>query len=497
MKDNVTDIESDEIPYELPKGWIRVKLEGIIDILDGKRIPVNSDEREERISNKSQAELYPYYGATGRVGSIDDYIFDEELVLLGEDGAPFLETSKNKAYVIKGKTWVNNHAHVLRAIKNVTSNLFLCHYFNLFDYHGYVTGTTRLKLNQSLMRTIPVPFPPLAEQNRIVVKIEELFTKLDAGIESLKKVRAQLKQYRQAVLKSAVEGKLTVEWRAIHKDELEPASVLLERIRKEKNKDSKYAGSLIDDKQDTMADLPDLPDGWVWVDIDHLSENDKNSIKAGPFGSSLKKEFYVSSGYKIYGQEQVIRNDPFYGEYYIDKERYELLKSCAVKPNDILISLVGTIGKVLILPEGIETGIINPRLVKLSLKKGLVAPKFIKIYFESYSVKHYFSLVSHGGTMEILNLGILKKLPIPIPSLLEQKTIVDEVERLLSIADEVELIINAELKRAERLRQSILKQSFSGKLVPQDPNDEPASALLERIKQEKAKSDSTRQMKLL
>lgn len=215
------------------------------------------------------------------------------------------------------------------------------------------------------------------------------------------------------MLKAAVEGKLTEEWREAHKDEIEPASVLLEKIRKEKNKDLKYAGSPIDDdKQDMMSDLPDLPDGWVWVNINHLSENDKNSIKAGPFGSSLKKEFYVSSGYKI--------------------------------------------------------------------------------YFESYSVKHYFSLVSHGGTMEILNLGILKKLPIPIPSLLEQKNIIDEVELRLSIADKVEFIINAELKRAERLRQSILKQAFSGNLVPQDPTDEPASVLLERIKHEKAKNDNQR-----
>ncbi|MCK6584991.1 MAG: restriction endonuclease subunit S, partial [Anaerolineales bacterium] len=176
--------------YSLPDGWEWSTLEDCVDILDGRRVPINSEERERRITGKDQSELFPYYGATGHVGWIDDFIFDEEIVLLGEDGAPFLEATKNKAYIVRGKSWVNNHAHVLRAKAGITTNLFLMHYLNIFDYHDYVTGTTRLKLNQGRMRVFPIPLPPLPEQERIVSRIEELFSDLEAGVAALERVRA-------------------------------------------------------------------------------------------------------------------------------------------------------------------------------------------------------------------------------------------------------------------------------------------------------------------
>ena len=114
--------------------WIYGNLEDCVDIFDSQRIPVNSKEREKRKGN------VPYYGSTGQVGWIDDFLFDEELVLLGEDGAPFLDKTKTKAYIISGKSWVNNHVHVLRAIPLIIDNAFLCHYLNL--------DTTTLSLEQ-------------------------------------------------------------------------------------------------------------------------------------------------------------------------------------------------------------------------------------------------------------------------------------------------------------------------------------------------------------
>jgi type I restriction enzyme S subunit len=253
----------EEILPELPKGWVWAKLENCVDILDSQRVPINSKEREKRKGN------IPYYGATGQVGWIDDFIFDEELILLGEDGAPFLDPYKPKAYIIRSKSWVNNHAHVLRAIFNLTTNAMLCYYLNIFDFHNYVTGTTRLKLNQSPMRQIPIPLPPLSEQHRIVNKIEELFTKLDAGVDALKKIKIQLKRYRQAVLKNAFEGKLTQQWREAHKEELEPASVLLEKIKEQRKKESK--GKFIELPPIATSELPELPEGWVWTRLGEIS----------------------------------------------------------------------------------------------------------------------------------------------------------------------------------------------------------------------------------
>ena len=152
----------------LPQGWRVEELGKCVDILDNQRIPLNNQERELRVKDKDISMLYPYYGATQQVGFVDDFLFDEELVLLGEDGVLFYDKDKPKAYLISGKSWVNNHAHVLRAKKDITLNKFLLFFLNLFDYNGYVTGATRLKLNQSRMATIPIPIPPLPQQEKIV-----------------------------------------------------------------------------------------------------------------------------------------------------------------------------------------------------------------------------------------------------------------------------------------------------------------------------------------
>jgi type I restriction enzyme S subunit len=349
-------------------------------------------------------------------------------------------------------------------------------------------GTPDLGLDR--IKKFPLCLPPLPEQKRIVAKIEELFSDLDAGVEALKKAKAEIKRYRQSVLTSAFEGKMTEEWRKGHKGKVEPASVLLERIKAERKKalGSKYREP---PPLDT-SELPELPGEWVWASFPQLAEADRNAMKAGPFGSALKKQFYVGEGYKVYGQEQVIRGDPSYGDYYIDAERYELLKSCAVKPGDILISLVGTVGRVLVLPERIKPGIINPRLIKLSLDQRAVFPKYVKAYLETSQVKQYTSIESHGGTMEILNMTILRQLPIPLPHPLEQEQMVSEIERRFSVADEAEKVIDRSLKQAETLRQSILKRAFEGRLVPQDPKDEPAERLLERIRQERLANSEKR-----
>src|SRR5438128_6889674 len=129
-------------------GWVTVPLGHCVDVLDGMRVPVNSDERAKRLGD------VPYYGATGQVGWIDDYIFNEPLVLVGEDGAPFLDKSKEHAYLIQGRSWVNNHAHVLRAISGLTTNEFIKYTLDSFDFHDYVNGTTRLQLTEGAMVTI-------------------------------------------------------------------------------------------------------------------------------------------------------------------------------------------------------------------------------------------------------------------------------------------------------------------------------------------------------
>ncbi len=171
----------DNVLYtDVKKGWCVAKLEDLIELLDNKRIPVKSEEREQRIKNKET--IYPYYGATGFVGYIDDYLLDGHYILLGEDGAPFEDRHANVAYEVKGKIWVNNHAHIL--LPKISFE-YLLHSLNAVDYTLYAKGTTRLKLTQKDMLNIPILVPPLQEQLRIVAKIEELFAVLDSIKESL------------------------------------------------------------------------------------------------------------------------------------------------------------------------------------------------------------------------------------------------------------------------------------------------------------------------
>jgi len=165
-----------------------VNLEDICDILDNKRKPLSSVIRAERIKNKSIDTLFPYYGATQQTGYIDDYIFDEELILLGEDGVLFYDKTKPKAYLIDGKSWVNNHAHVLRVRKDVAITNYVLYYLNTFNYNGYVSGSTRLKLNKSKMSIIPIPLPSLAKQKEIASVLDKAQELIGFRKESIKKL---------------------------------------------------------------------------------------------------------------------------------------------------------------------------------------------------------------------------------------------------------------------------------------------------------------------
>ena len=151
MTATVTHTQSDRVDPEsgtLPAGWVNVHLSEVVSVLDNLPIPVNREERENRLKSGTGKPLYQYYGATGPVGLIDDYIYDGEYVLLGEDAAPFLDRTKPKAYISRGKFWVNNHAHVLQAFPSIIDNRYILHALNVFNYQHYVSGTTRLKLTQ-------------------------------------------------------------------------------------------------------------------------------------------------------------------------------------------------------------------------------------------------------------------------------------------------------------------------------------------------------------
>jgi len=203
-----------------------------------------------------------------------------------------------------------------------------------------------------------------------------------------------------------------------------------------------------------LTELGAIPEEWKLTILDELGTSNRPAIKAGPFGSSLKKSFYVKSGYKIYGQEQVIANNFLLGNYYIDKERFEELKSYDVQPGDILISLVGTFGRAVVVPNNIEPGIINPRLVRLSLNLNKVEPFFIKYWLASSIIQNLLNDVAHGGTMGVLNVKTFKSLSLVLPPLPEQKKIVS----ILSSVDEAIEKNQAVINQIEVVKKGLMQQ---------------------------------------
>ncbi len=178
-------------------GWITKKLGEVCEILDSRRIPITRKDRKPG--------HVPYYGATGQVDSVADYIFNERLLLLGEDGADW-SAGANSAFIIEGKSWVNNHAHVLRPLDFV-SDCWLMYYLNATDLNEWVSGTTVPKLNQRNMCDIPIPIPPLAEQKRIVAKIDAAFEKIDKLKANAEKNLANAKELFQSALDEAMRPK--------------------------------------------------------------------------------------------------------------------------------------------------------------------------------------------------------------------------------------------------------------------------------------------------
>jgi type I restriction enzyme, S subunit len=364
--------------------------------------------------------------------------------------------------------------HVLRPREEVDAS-FIYYFVSSANFrrdaaHLMTGAVGQKRVPLSFLEQAIIPLPSLDEQQSVVAEIEKQFSRLDEAVANLKRVKASLKRYKAAVLKAAVEGHVVETEAEIARREgrsYETDAQLLQRILETRRSQWKGKGKYKEPSAPDTTDLPQLPEGWVWCGFEQVSVSNKHALKAGPFGSALKKEMYVESGFKIYGQEQVINGDSTFGDYFIDATKYRELESCAVKPGDLLISLVGTAGKVLVLPPTAMPGIINPRLLKLSLNLLFIAPAYAAYLLQSAWAKHYFKLQAHGGTMEILNLGIIKALPVPLPPLDEQNRIVAEVDRRLSLLRETERQVDSNLRRAERLRQSVLADAFSGKLSRQ------------------------------
>ncbi len=433
------------------------------------------------MSNKKQSSDLPYNWAWAALGDLTEpsnqkvdplksqkvpYVGLEHIEkdtgsILGYGNSADVRSTKtvfNKGDVLYGKLRPYLNKACIASFDGVCStdilvfpkSSFICNKYLAFRFlrgdfvrfaNQNVSGVQHPRVPFKILSQFSVPLPPLNEQKRIVEKIEALFARLDAGVEALKKTKAQLKRYRQAVLKFAMEGKLTEKWR-------------------KKNK---------------------ITEKWEWTKLSTCSEliTKGESPKWQGFNYVEKGVLFIRSENVLWGRLDTSESAK------IPEEFHKKLKRSQIKAGDVLINLVGaSIGRCAMVFPNVTDANINQAVALIRLNHSLNPQYLMHLLLSPQWQKNI-----HGSKVETarpnISLNDLREFVIPLPPLPEQRKIVSEIERRFSAAEEAEKAVEQSLTQAARLRQSILKRAFEGKLVPQNPHDEPAEKLLERIKAEK------------
>jgi type I restriction enzyme S subunit len=378
---------------------------------------------------------------------------------------------------------------------------FLKYRLNAGDFVRFASRINtgdRPRVDFDQIKTFDLALPPREEQERIADALDELLSDLDAGVAAIERVRGKLKLYRGAVLKAAVEGALTAEWRKQH-PHTEPASELLksilterrrrweeEQVRKfaEKGRESpenwkaKYQEPVAFD----ATELPELPPGWLLASMDEITSR----ITSG----SRDWQQYYGGGTGTFVMAQNVRPGRFDPDHHQPVNPPLDDPSCdrsRVENNDLLVTIVGAkTGDVCRVPKPLNEHYVCQSVALMRPVEKRTA-RYLEIYYNSQNggQRHYRRYI-YGAGRPHLSFDQLKMTPVAIPPLEEQEAIVDAIEDQLSVIDHLEVDLETKLTNAQALRQSILRQAFSGKLVPQDPADEPASELVKRIAAERA-----------
>ena len=421
-------VPAEEQPYEVPENWVWVRLIGNVNLcLDGYRKPINSSERAKRVGK------VPYYGATGQVGWIDDYLTNEHLVLLGEDGAPFLDLLKDKAYIIFGEAWVNNHAHILKSYFGEIGNAFLMHYLNTVDYKDYVKGTTRLKLTQGSMQLMPFPLPPLSEQQRIVERIEELFAKLDEAKERLQEAADSFAVRKAAILHKAFTGELTQQWR----------------------------------RENGVSD-----ESWEDVSLDSVCKSIYDGDHMPPPKSETGIPFLVISNVNTgFISFEKCR--------FVPEEYYDgLSETRTPEIGDILYTIVGSYG----IPVMVDTDkkFCFQRHMAL-LKPKDIYNRFLWRQLQTQSFFEQATSIATGTAQLTVPIKGLRKLIVKCPTLPEQHEIVRLIDDLLARERAAQQAAEQALASIDLMKKSILARAFRGELGTNKASEASALELLRQV----------------
>jgi type I restriction enzyme, S subunit len=500
----------------LPSGWCWTTLATIAEIEGG----ITKDQKRQRTDSMREV---PYL----RVANVQrNYLDLREIktILAEDDEISAMRLRKGDVLFTEGgdrdklgRGWVwndeikecihQNHIFRARLCLPLAEPKFVSYHGNFFGQQWFTaTGkqTTNLaSINKGVLSRFPVPLAPLNEQRRIVAKIEELFSDLDAGVAALNRIKANLKRYRAAVLKAAVEGKLTEEWRAKH-PKTEPASKLLECILTQRRKKweedqlAKFAAANKTPPKDwrekyvepvgpDTSTLPELPGGWCWTRVDQVGDVQLGRQRSpkhhnGPY---MRPYLRVANVF----EDRIDINDVMEMNFAPDEyETYHLTYGDVLLNEGQSMELVG---RPAIYRDELPGACFTNTLVRFRARQGVEPSYALKVFLAYLKNGRFQKIATITVNIAHLGAGRFAEIEFPLPPIEEQSAIIDEVDRHFSVIDAAEKALDVNFHRAGRLRQSILTRAFEGRLVPQDPTDEPADKLLDRIRQEHATNNGS------
>ena len=420
-------ISEDEIPFEIPESWEWVRFGTITINRDSERIPLSVNERS-RLEKK-----YDYYGASGVIDKVDRYLFNKPLLLIGEDGANLINRSTPIAFIARGEYWVNNHAHVLDYI-NEDLMQYMCWFINAISLVDYVTGTAQPKMNQEKMNSILVALPPLAEQRRIVAKIEELMPKVEEygkAQEKLNKLNEELpEKLKKSILQEAIEGRLVPQ-----DPNDEPASALLAKIREEKKqlvKEGKLKKKDLEEKPISEDEIPfEIPESWEWVRLGTIT-----TVLGGkriPAGRKLSQEKTEHIYIRVSDmKESSVSTDNL---QYVPDDIYPSISRYIINKEDVYITVAGTIGRIGKIPPELDGANLTENADRLVFS--FICQDWLIKCLQSMVVQTQITDVTTQVGQPKLAIKRIQEIQIPLPPLAEQKRIVEKIEQLFKEIDKL------------------------------------------------------------
>ncbi len=470
----------------IPLSWSIVELQNCVEIHYGKSLPAKE---------RKQTGQIPVVGFSGVVGRHNASLVDGPSLSIGRKGAA------GSVHFISESSWPIDTAFFIQPPDGLNIR-WLNYYLGSCELGQLEKSTAIPSLSRDDLYRVKIPVAPVAEQARIVEKLEELLSDLDAGVAELKAAQAKLVRYRQSLLKAAVEGALTAEWRQ-HNTPRETGAQLLQRIlserrtRWEAKQLAKFAEQCKAPPKDWQKkypepvqpdtrDLPELPEEWVWASLDQLTA----FITSGSRGWA---DYYSTHG-AIFIRSQNINKDWLDlsdAAFVIPPRNSEGLRT-SVQKHDLLLTITGAnVGKAACVEITLKEAYVSQHVALIRPVKTTLV-NFIHLFLTSSSGgRGQLNKEAYGAGKPGLNLQQVGSVHIPLPSQAEFARLMETLRTQLDSISEQDRFINRLIKQSTAQRKNILRAAFAGQLVPQDPNDEPASALLARIRAERTMREQT------